>query len=208
MNAIEIILHRSMPDDRSTIRTAGEELTSAALARLAVSQLRNQFEDGERIEVTEFSPLTEDSYTLKARIGAPRLSGVLRDDIPEAVEYFEERFSLSKAKYRFTDIEIESILVDNTRYQWIDLLDVRRDHWISSGKHVCTLSASEVLKATVKQVGDYAILEDNESSCLVVAKIDEDGMAQPIQGGLDALNDAEEVLREHIGALPTMSIKP
>ena len=207
MNAIEIIMHRSLFHDRPSVKAFGGEVTSASLAKLAISQLNQHFDEGLQVEVIEFAPSTAEAYSLKSRIAAPKLAGLLRDDLPEAVEDFEERFRAAIQPFSFTKIDIESIVLDGHRHQWQDLLDVRMDQWISSGKHVLSLSPDQVLAATVKQVGDFAILEDTESSCFVVAKIDEDGKAQPLQGGLDGMNDAEETLREHIGPTPTMSIR-
>lgn len=207
MNAVEIVMHRSLSRDRAALRNLGREQTSANLATLAVSDLRERFKGTRKVEITEFSPSTTESYALKAQVEAPEFAGLLRDDLPEAAEYFEERFRAAIQPFSFTRIDIESIVLDGYRHQWQDLLDVRMDQWISSGKHVLSLSPEEVLTATVKQVGDYAILEDSESSCFVVAKIDENGRAQPVQGGLDTMNEAEETLREHIGATPTMSLR-
>lgn len=207
MNAIEIVMHRSLSHDRAAVRSSGRVPSSASLAKMAVSELGHHFDSTFQAEVTEFSPMTTDSYVLKARIAAPGFAGLLRDDLPEAAETYEKRFGAAKGPFGFSNIEIDAIVLDGNRHQWLDLLDVRRDQWVSSGKFVLSLSAAEVLDATVKQVGDFAILEDRNESCFAVAKIDENGMAQPIQGGLDGMNDAEEILREKVGSSSTMSIK-
>lgn len=210
MNAIEIIMHRSLFHDRPSVKAAGKEVTSASLAKLAVSQLARHFDEGLQVEVFEFAPSTAEAYSLKARIEAPKIAGLLRDDLPSAVENFEERFRAAIQPFSFTKIDIAAIILDGVRHGWEDLLDVRMDQWVSSGKHVLSLSPDEVLIATVKQVGDFAILEVTQAfdgvSYFVVAKIDDNGMAQPVQGGLE-WDEAEVELGQRVGSTSTMSIR-
>lgn len=116
-------------------------------------------------------------------------------DAIEVGEAFENRLKTALVAGTLVDFGQTTIKTLKQTHIWWDILDAQRTYAIRNGINLKDYDTDEVAAATVLQIGDHAVLEDGAADCYVVARINEDGLCDPIKGDL-SLADAEAMLND------------
>lgn len=187
---LTVHLQRDYREDSKDVGHSGAPVTTSALCKLAASQLSFYFEE-DAVSIIGYKRPHDArrEYTVAAKIHCPLL--ICEDhELQAAIEHYVERLNEARSKDEFEGFEIVSATIDGVTMPWSSVENRLDNYLVKIGHNVLKFSPSSVTEATLVQVGDTAILKDESSETYVVVRIEEDGTASPIFGGIEDWDEA------------------